>query len=660
MGLRSLFAIFNSRVKEPLEPENTKQREEKSMEKEAVTASAHQSINTMHGITARAGLESVAERYAAQEKIRCRSYCEKGLSCQLCSNGPCRIIPGRVERGVCGIDAKGMVMRNVLHKNNMGVAAYAFHCKEAAKTLKATAAGKTPFAIKDEAKLDALARALGVDTSLERSARAAAVADAVIDALNQDSDEESVLVKSFAPASRQKVWRELGIFPGGPLHEVMDSTTRSMTNIDGDWVSLAKSALRLGIANIYGSLIPLQLIQDALFGTPSPHAARVDLGILDPEYVNILPNGHEPFVGAALIAVASRPEVQAKAREAGAKGIHIVGSIETGQELMQRYACDDVFVGMTGNWLNQEYVLATGAVDVFAMDMNCSLPNLHDYAAKYGATLVNVSKLVSIPGVDKRIDYKPEQVEAQAGELIDLAIANFRRRKDNPKVSGLPSSEIVTGFSIESVLAAIGGTLDPLLDLIKNGTIKGVAALVSCTTLKNGPQDSVTTRVAKELIKRDVLVLSAGCGNGACQVGGLNSLSAREWAGPGLQAVCNQLGIPPVLSFGTCADTGRLIMLVNAVGDALGVDSAQLPVVVTAPEYMEQKATIDAFGAVASGLYTHVSPVPPVTGSPEVVKLLTEDVESLTGGKVAVGDDPVQIADGLLAHIQKKRKALGI
>ncbi len=101
-------------------------------------------------------------------------------------------------------------------------------------------------------------------------------------------------------------------------------------------------------------------------------------------------------------------------------------------------------------------------------------------------------------------------------------------------------------------------------------------------------------------------------------------------------------------------------MRVNAIGGALGVDSSQLPIVVTAPEYMEQKATIDAFGAVASGLYTHVSPVPPVTGSAEVVKLLTEDVEGLTGGKVAVGDDPVGIVDGLEAHILKKREALGI
>jgi len=81
---------------------------------------------------------------------------------------------------------------------------------------------------------------------------------------------------------------------------------------------------------------------------------------------------------------------------------------------------------------------------------------------------------------------------------------------------------------------------------------------------------------------------------------------------------------------------------------------------VTAPEYMEQKATVDAAAALAAGLYTHVSPTPQVGGSPAFVKLLTEDLEGLTGGKLALGDDPVQVADGILAHINTKRKGLGI
>jgi len=271
-----------------------------------------------------------------------------------------------------------------------------------------------------------------------------------------------------------------------------------------------------------------------------------------------------------------------------------------------------------------------------------------------------VGEVIGVPGTHHRLEYEPEQVTEQAWRLIELALENFKRRQGKPAVRGLAKREIVTGFSTEAVLAALGGSLQPLLDVIAGGSIQGVVGLVSCTTLTNGPQDSLTAAVARELIKRDLLVLSAGCGNAACQVAGLTSLDAVAQAGPGLSAVCKQLGVPPVLSFGTCTDTGRLVLLVTAVAEALGCRIPDLPVAVTAPEYMEQKATVDASAALAMGLYTHVSPVPPVGGSPDLVKLLTEDLEGMTGGKLALGEDPVAVADGILEHVKAKRSGLGI
>ena len=620
------------------------------------TVSQHETVNAQYQVMVGDGATNVADRYEAQGK-RC-PFCEQGLRCSLCSQGPCRIKPG-VDRGVCGIDAAGMVMRNMVHLNTMGLAAYGHHTRDVAQTLIATGKGKTPFRIVDESKLDMLASVLGIDEA-DVDARAVAVGQGILDTMAQPSDEESVWVEALAPESRKELWRELGIFPGGPLHELLDSTTRAMTNIDGDYVSLAKAALRMGIATFYAVQVPLEMGQDALFGTPQPHAAHVDLGILDADYVNILPNGHEPFMGFALVQAAESEEVQARAREAGAKGLRIVGSIETGQEMMQRLAESDVFVGMTGNWICQEYAIATGAVDVFAMDMNCSVPSLGEIADRYGTKLVAVSHVIGVPGTHERVDYVPAEVADQAQRIIDIAIESFRERKDKPRHPVEHTQEILTGFSTEAVLGALGGTLEPLLDAVKSGAIRGIVAMVSCTTLKNGPQDSLTTAVVRELIARDILVLSAGCGNGATQVAGLNSLEAQKLAGEGLRGVCEALGVPPVLSFGTCTDCGRLALLVGAVADALGVDTAELPIAVTAPEYMEQKATIDAIGALALGLYTHVSPTPPVTGSPEVVKLLTEDLEGITGGKVALGEDAVEVAEGIAAHIDKKRAALGI
>jgi carbon-monoxide dehydrogenase catalytic subunit len=167
--------------------------------------------------------------------------------------------------------------------------------------------------------------------------------------------------------------------------------------------------------------------------------------------------------------------------------------------------------------------------------------------------------------------------------------------------------------------------------------------------------------MAKELIKRDLLVLSMGCGNGAMQVAGLCSPEAKSFAGAGLKSLCEALGISPVLSYGTCTDTGRIADLLATISGALGdVPIPDLPVAAAAPEYMEQKATIDAIFALALGLYTYVNPVPTVTGGPNLVKLLTEGCQDVTGGLLNVETDAVKAADGILAHIEGKRKKLGI
>ena len=618
--------------------------------------SYHASVHTMLEQTRDDEKETAFDRMDAMGS-RC-GFCEKGIRCSLCSQGPCRITE-KAPRGVCGIDADGMAMRNFLLQNTMGTATYTYHAVEVMKTLKAAEDGGT-FQIKDWSKLEMLAGVLG-EAVEPRDTLARRVADALLQEFNRDHQSPSPLVEKMAPAARVAKWKELGIMPGGVFHENMYATSSCLTNVDGNYVSLALKGLRLGIATAYGAQIPLELAQDALFGTPQPHPVKVDLGIIDGEYVNIVVNGHEPMVGATLIEAAHAPAVQEKAKAAGAKGLHIVGSIETGQELIQRYEVDDVFVGLTGNWLSEELAVATGGIDVFAADMNCTVPTLGALCAAHGTLLVPVSDLVGIDGAEAPVVFAPEKAAEQAQQLIDMAIANYpTRRAKNTYVPKLPVGDAVAGFSTESILGALGGSLDPLLDVIKNGTLKGVCGLVSCSTLRDSDQDSHTVSIAKGLIKNDVLVLAMGCGNAGLQVAGLEAAEAKELAGPGLKAVCELLGIPPVLSFGTCTDTGRILLLVGAIADALGVDVPALPVVATAPEYMEQKATIDAMAALAFGLYVHVNPVPFVTGAPNLVKLVTQDLPGVTGGKLAVETNAHEAVAAMLAHIQSKRDALGI
>lgn len=612
------------------------------------------------------GITNIWDRYEAQgmggdPDKRC-PFCMAGTRCDLCSNGPCRADAEKGKRGVCGITADGMAMRMMLLRNTMGASTYQYHTSQTLKTLRATANGEAPFRIREPEKLKWLAERFSVETRGSADEIALALCDYLEGEFSKDADEPSSIVEAIAPEERKNTWKSLDIFPGGIYPEMMRAASSCLTNVDGYYLSLALKAMRLGVAMAYQSQLVNEYCQDILFGTPHPHRMRVDLGVLDPDYVNVLPNGHEPFLGFVLIDLARDASWQEKARAAGAKGLRIIANIETGQEIIQRWEMDDVLWGFTGNWITQEAVLSSGCVDLFACDMNCSMPADPLYAEKYGFKLVPVSDLVAFEGVKERINYRPENAREQAAALLNMAVENFRERKKNIKpAEGYPMGEAIVGFSTESIVGALGGTLEPLLDAIKEGKIRGVAGLVSCTTLRNTGQDLHSVAVAKELISKDVLILSMGCGNAAMQVAGLCSPESLSLAGENLREVCAGLGVPPVLSYGTCTDTGRLADLLASISVALGnVPIPDLPVVAAASEYMEQKATIDALFALALGLYTYVNPVPTLTGAPNLVRLLTAELAEITGGTLSIESDASKAAEGMLEHIESKRKKLGI
>ncbi|MGM0470560.1 MAG: anaerobic carbon-monoxide dehydrogenase catalytic subunit [Promethearchaeati archaeon] len=628
--------------------------------------SYHENVRKGYERIKRDGMNNIWDRFEAQgfggdPDKRC-PFCLKGARCDLCSNGPCRADASIDKRGVCGITADGMAMRKMLLRNVLGASTYHYHTEQTIKTLRATVNGTTPYKISSPEKLKTFAERLGIETSGSNEDIAIKLCEFVEKDFHRKYDEPSKIVELLAPKERQDVWRNLGIFPGGIFGEMMLSTSSCLTNVDGYYKSLALKAMRLGIAMAYESQIVNEFCQDILYGIPKPHKMRVNLGVLDPDYVNILPNGHEPFLGFALVQLARKHEWQEKANQLGAKGLRIIANIETGQEMIQRWEMDDVFYGFTGNWIMQEAILGSGCVDVFVADMNCSMPVDPLYAEKYKFKLIPVSEVVAFEGVEDRENYIPEKAEDQAARLLEMGINNFKQRRESVEpLTGFDLNETVVGFSTESILEALGGSLDPLLDGIKDGTIRGVVGMVSCTSLRDYGQDVHTVDIVKELIKNDILVLSMGCGNAAVQVAGLTNLEAKQSAGPGLKAVCEKLNIPPVLSFGTCTDTGRLADLLGAVSHALGdIPLSDLPVAAAAPEYMEQKATIDAIFALALGLYTYVNPVPTMTGGPDLMKLLTEDLKTITGAQLHVETDTKKAVGNILNHIEEKRRKLGI
>ena len=70
---------------------------------------------------------------------------------------------------------------------------------------------------------------------------------------------------------------------------------------------------------------------------------------------------------------------------------------------------------------------------------------------------------------------------------------------------------------------------------------------------------------------------------------------AADIAGPGLRAVCESLGIPPVLHMGSCVDNSRILVLAAALAEAPRRRHRPLPLAGAAPEWYSEKAV--AIGA---------------------------------------------------------------
>ena len=130
--------------------------------------SYHESVRKVYQRIKDDGMTNIWDRYEAQglgsPDQRC-PFCQGGVRCDLCSNGPCRADVAKDKRGVCGITGDGMAMRMMLLRNVMGASTYQYHTEQTVKTLRATAGGTTPFQISEPQKLHAFAKRLGVSTS---------------------------------------------------------------------------------------------------------------------------------------------------------------------------------------------------------------------------------------------------------------------------------------------------------------------------------------------------------------------------------------------------------------------------------------------------------------------------------------------------------------
>jgi len=599
------------------------------------------------------GMSTVWDRHEAQQP-RC-GFCDLGLSCRICAMGPCRIDPfgEGPQVGVCGADADIMVARNLGRMIAAGSASHSDHGRDVAETLLAVGEGRAPgYAIADEGKLRALAAEFGLAAE-ERPALEVAreLAEAMLDEYGMRKGHLQFVQRM--PAARRAVWKQLDILPRGIDREVTEMMHRTHMGVDNDPVNILLHGFRTALSDGFGGSMIGTEISDVLFGVPKPVASTANLGVLKADQVNVLLHGHNPVVSEMVARAAEDPALLALARSVGATGVNLAGLCCTGNELLMRRG-----VPMAGNHLMTELVLATGAVEMMIVDYQCIMPSLVAAAECYHTRFVTTSPKAKFRGAAHR-EFSTQNAEALAKEVLREAIENFANRKaDAVELPGQPVAQ-TGGFSVEAILGALGGTPKPLIDAIAAGKIRGAVGVVGCNNPKV-THDRGHVELTRRLIANDVLVLDTGCASVANAKAGFKTPEAAALAGPGLGEVCRALGIPPVLHTGSCVDNTRILHLAGALANALGVDTAQLPLAGAAPEWYSEKAVAIAFYVVAAGITTFLGVVPPILGSPAIVKLATAGLDDVIGAHFVVEPDPVRCADAIIAHLNEKRRGLGL
>ncbi len=617
----------------------------------------------------KAATDEVNLSFDRAEKMQPCPIGAAGSCCKNCSMGPCRVpLPkGKEEtpeekkkrRGVCGATAETIAARNFVRMIASGAAAHSDHGRGVAELFLATAKGEASgYELKDEQKLLALALEWGI-TIGDRSNNEIAI-DIGEKALAEFGRQEGeLLFLKRAPLKRQEIWRKEGVAPRGIDREVVEIMHRTHMGVDQDYKNLLKQGARAALADGWGGSMIATELQDILFGTPAPILSQVNLGVLKEDEVNIIIHGHEPLLSEMIVAAAQDPKMIELAKSKGAKGINLAGICCTANEVLMRHG-----IPLAGNFLQQELALVTGAVEAMVVDVQCIMESLPDIAQCYHTKIITTSPKAKMKGAT-HIEFNEHKAVESAREIVKAAIENYPNRGSNIRIPK-EKQDLIAGFSHETINYLLGGlfraSYRPLNDNIINGRIRGVAGVVGCNNPRT-THDEAHVAMIKELIKNDVLVIQTGCSAMAAAKAGLMvPEAAAKYAGAGLAEVCETVGIPPVLHMGSCVDNSRILMAGTAMvkDGGLGDDISDLPVAGAAPEWMSEKAISIGQYFVSSGVFTVFGVTWPTTGSKELTDYLFKGMEEIYGGMWAFEPDPIKAAHLMIAHIDKKRKALGI
>ncbi len=619
------------------------------------------------------GIDTIFDR---AESMKPCNIGMQGICCKNCAMGPCRLplpkggIQGEdTRKGLCGATANTIAARNFIRMVAGGAAAHSDHGRCVAEVFLAVARKEShDYKIKDPIKLLAIAPyfdvAITVEVNGETKDRdideiALEVAEKALGEWGKPEGELYYLKR--APQPLYEKWKKAGVLPRNIDREIVEIMHRTHMGVDQDYKNLIKQGTRAALGDGWGGSMLATDLQDVLFGSPYPLQSEANLGVMKQDHVNLIVHGHEPVLSEMIVAAAQTKEMVDYAKSKGAKGIQLAGICCTANEILQRHG-----IPLAGTFLQQELAIITGACDAMVVDIQCIFQNVANVAKCFHTKLITTHPIARMEQNNViHIEFDEHHAMEDAKRIVTMAIDNFQNRGAEVMIPPYKNTQIA-GFGVESIEYHLGGTFRgtyyTLNDNIINGRIRGIAGVVGCNNARTRHNEAHIA-VVKELIKNDVIVLTTGCNGIACAMEGLlTPESAGVYCGPGLAEVCETVGIPPVLHLGSCVDNSRILLAATEVVKAggLGKDICDLPAAGSAPEWMSEKAISIGHYFVTSGVYTVFGYMLPTSGAPVFHDYLSKELEKIYGGMWDLEPDPIEHARKMIAHIDKKRKALGI
>ncbi|UCD20599.1 MAG: hypothetical protein JSW08_02360 [archaeon] len=477
---------------------------------------------------------------------------KQGKCCKNCLLGPC-IVLNRQDKGACGASQDLVVSRNILRFTAGGASA---HCGHAYHTLKY---------LKKDYPFD--------------------------------------YIKKKAPSYLYNLWKKHGFLPKAKLEHFKDISEALHTTTMGtnaDYKDVIKWCLRLGILDGYYGLYLATELEDQVFGKPEVRVGELNLGVIQPNKINIAVHGHEPILAEALIK-----EVRKKEN----LDINLIGVCCTGQAVLARHG-----IPMAANFLLQENVIATGMIEAMVVDVQCIMPSISDLAECYHTKIITTNELCKMPNAVHMPITNKKEAEEVAHKIISMARTMGRHRLKNKRIRENKKVAVV-GFHERN----LPYSPKEIADKIRKAQLKGVIAVVGCDNIRV-KEDWV--KLYKELSK-DYLFLTTGCIGFKLANAGL--LDGKNF-----------------YHLGSCVNNARIAEVFRLIAKAAKKQIHDMPFLISCPQPISEKAISIGMFFAALGVDVHFGYNFLLSSDMHIAKYLEEALKKTFKSKVFLEMKPKQ------------------